>query len=421
LDPRGERESAEYDAVCDQMDRPWNQMNGQERARVKGLSQDLYALADGRQGVAMSPEERQRWARQANEVLPLVSLAGEVDAVLDFLRQPFPNDIPPYTVPFLQGRCWERLDEDEVALVFMKEAEHFDPRQAVCVLLILQRLGRSAEAAESAERIVANPDSSGEELYQAAGEILKPVRQMRAAEAKPVLERIVGILERALKAFIKTPKSERDIQDADRYIIAMLGFCHEQLGNVKKAVQLYSDGLARYPRDAELLSFRGLALIDTDVIKALDDCQRAVQAGSLSMWPYYFLAWNALRLGNFAEAWQFSLSALQHSGGSNREKAQLHEWLGIALAESGQHADWVLHNFRQAEALDPGNARIQRNHSLAEARVVAPGAVAQDRWAIDGRASSEQALRGAFPADPPTPDLFVERSDRSLAAVLKVA
>ena len=52
-----------------------------------------------------------------------------------------------------------------------------------------------------------------------------------------------------------------------------------------------------------------LAQIDTDLPNALNDCRRAMQAGSPSMWPYYFLAWDALRQRNYTDTWQLCLRA----------------------------------------------------------------------------------------------------------------
>ena len=59
LDPRGENESAELDAICDQMDGP-----------------------SRRQGVAMAPDENVRWAEQGKAALA----SGDPDANLQHLR-----------------------------------------------------------------------------------------------------------------------------------------------------------------------------------------------------------------------------------------------------------------------------------------------------------------------------------------------
>lgn len=421
LDPNGKVESPEQDSVCAQMDRPWVQMSGPDRKRMKGLSSDLYALADGRRGVEMSQSDRKQWGKEANDVLPSIFAGGNVDPVLHFLRQPYPSDMPADTIPFLQARCWERLGEQGVALIFMKEAARINPRQLVCVLMILQRLGRAEEETDYAQRIVQDKGSTSEELFQAAATLVRPARQMKSADARPIFEEVVTILKRALRVFHTTPKQKREIPDTDRDIIEMLGLCHRELGNAETAVELYSDAIARYPRDASLLTSRGFAWLDIDFDKALNDFKRAALAGPLLMWPYYFLAWHALVQHDYFETWKLCLRALELTGGSNHEAAQVHEWLGIALAESGQSMTWALENFDRALSLDPDNRRIQHNRAVAERRRTAPTAEIGNGWQLSARPSPEQAQRKVYTEDQPTPDLFSERTDAKVAALVGVA
>jgi tetratricopeptide (TPR) repeat protein len=385
---------------------------------MKGLSQDLYALADSRHGVKMSPEERKRWAQEAN-VLPSIFVGGDVDAILQFLREPFPSDLPAFTISFLQARCWERLGDHDVALVFMKEAARLDPRQMVCVLLMAQRLGRTEEEIEYAERIVRDEHSTAEELYQAAVTLSRPALEMGLPDAAPILQKVVSIAERALRVFRTTPKQKREIPTIDREIIMLLGLCYEQLGRAKTAIQLYSDAIARYPHDPALLTFRGIALIESAFGSAVIDFRNAVQAGSRIMWPYYFLAWRALVEQHYFDTWRLCLDALNRPGGSNQERAQLHEWLGIALAESGQSLKWALENFDIAQSLDPDNDRIRQNRAIAEARGSAWAATMGNGWVIGTTASREQAQRGVYGQEQPEPDMFSERIDANFAALLQ--
>src|SRR5439155_272397 len=67
---------------------------------------------------------------------------------------PFPQGIPPYAIPFLQSRSWERLGNLDVALRFMREAERLDPAQGICVLILLEKLGRKDEAETYANRFL---------------------------------------------------------------------------------------------------------------------------------------------------------------------------------------------------------------------------------------------------------------------------
>src|SRR5439155_1999649 len=206
----GKDDTEEAETCRAEMDPLWYLMSEVEQDRISGLSEDLYLLGEGgTQQVAMSAEDEARWAKEAVSVFSRMLAGGDADVVLKFLRQPAPDNRPRYIIPFLQARCWERLGENELALLFMKEAERLDPRQAVCVLLIQEKLGRAEEAAEYAERIITNKESTGEELYLAAATLLRPARRMRPAEARPIFQRVVSILERALQVFLTTSRDRR--------------------------------------------------------------------------------------------------------------------------------------------------------------------------------------------------------------------
>ncbi len=70
LDPRGEHDIPEADVICDVMDVAWRRMNGRQHRRMQGLSEDLYALADGGGiPVLMNPSEREEWSRTAGDFI----------------------------------------------------------------------------------------------------------------------------------------------------------------------------------------------------------------------------------------------------------------------------------------------------------------------------------------------------------------
>jgi hypothetical protein len=153
LDPRGEKELPEVDQVCAEMDLHWARLTGVERSRVKGLSQDLYTLADGRKGTGMTPDQRREWRSAGRAVFPSDSSAS-ADQALEFLRKPFPAEMPWSRVLFLQSRCWESLDDLDVALVFMQVAEQHDASLAGPVLALLYQTGRTELAREHAQHIL---------------------------------------------------------------------------------------------------------------------------------------------------------------------------------------------------------------------------------------------------------------------------
>jgi hypothetical protein len=148
----GKGNAPEAAEACAAMEEPWDQMTEQEQERMRGLSEDLYVIEDGgAKQVTMSPAERESWGRDFQAAFKAYQ-DGDPDPVLAFLRQPSPADVPRYAVPFLQARCWEKLGELDVAVVFMKESERHNPEEAAGVLHLLQKAGRSAEAEQYARR-----------------------------------------------------------------------------------------------------------------------------------------------------------------------------------------------------------------------------------------------------------------------------
>ena len=156
LSVQGQRDSAAAGVICAEMERSWNAMTEQEQELVGGLSEDLYAIEDGgAKQVSMTAEDKQEFVEQARKSFAAYQ-QGEYGQTLAFLRQPSPTGLPRHTVPFLQAQCWERLGEVEAAILFMKEAERFDPSLAISVLLLLQKTTHTGEIATYANRIVGN-------------------------------------------------------------------------------------------------------------------------------------------------------------------------------------------------------------------------------------------------------------------------
>src|SRR5438034_1313428 len=88
---QGKGDSEEAVALSEEMDVPWQAMTDQEQDRMRGLSVDLYTLAEGgSKQVSMSPEEAHNWEEEARAACTRL-IAGEVDAALAFFRRPAPR------------------------------------------------------------------------------------------------------------------------------------------------------------------------------------------------------------------------------------------------------------------------------------------------------------------------------------------
>jgi hypothetical protein len=164
LDPRGDTESAESSVVCEQMDAAWQSMSGIERRRMQGLSEDLYGLADHRAGARMSPDERKHWS----ETGKIAVAGGDDDAQLAHLRSPFPEHCPPELIEFLQGRCWQRLQYLDVALMFIHAAGKSIEMARLVELQLLTQLSRFSDARSAAEALLKDPTLPSWDTYVSA-------------------------------------------------------------------------------------------------------------------------------------------------------------------------------------------------------------------------------------------------------------
>jgi hypothetical protein len=100
--------------------------------RLGGLSEDLDALAENNpRSVPMSAEERPTWGQDFRAAYE----SGAWDRALALLRHP-PQDVPPDSIAFFEGDCWEPLDCPEVALRFLRAATRLDAARAVSVLTL---------------------------------------------------------------------------------------------------------------------------------------------------------------------------------------------------------------------------------------------------------------------------------------------
>jgi tetratricopeptide (TPR) repeat protein len=363
----GKGDSDEAEALADRMDAPWHALTALEQARMKGLSADLNALAEGGpKRVNMTKEQLEAWQKAIKEVNARAE-TGDVDEALNFLRRPVPSTLPRQVIPFLQARYWEKLGDLETALVFMKEADRLDPEQALSVLVLLQQLGKVDELPHYANRVIASAASPPLELYIAGAALLDPRLRTGEADSKSMVQRAVAALRRAQKGYLGLAPEERSQSpEAETYIAQALGLGLELLGDFQAAIAVYSEAIDRNPRQGELFVARGLALYETDPPRALADFACAARLGVASLLPYLLLARHALQTGSAAEALRLAVVAERQQGPASA-RAEVYETIGIALAELGQPQAHVLENFDTALALDPNNERIQENRAIAAA------------------------------------------------------
>ena len=362
LDPRGGADSPELDAICEAMDVPWTRMDGRQRGRMRGLSEDLYALADGRRGIPMSTEDRAAWAARGMAA----QKAGDLDVYLDHLRQPYPEDFPAGVIPALQARFWDRLGLPEVALLFYQEAAKVLPIAKTMTMDCLRRLGRIEEAMELAQRLLSDPRSRRWDIYLAASALFQQAFERPPAERAQILEMILKPLRDAIEAERKTPLSFRQDRGLEGAAARALALTLVALRRFVEARQVCDDSLKSYPNDPALLLIRGVANLPDNLADAESDFTRAVSLQAQHGLPYVFLALFRVGQGRYADTFSLASQAMSFPGLPDEIKGLLFELRGIALAELKQPRDRVEEEFAQARTLNPTSAsRIEQNKEVA--------------------------------------------------------
>jgi tetratricopeptide (TPR) repeat protein len=360
---QGKGDTAEAESLADEMDGPWYSMSDQEQKRMRGLSQDLYAIAEGgAKQIDMSEEEAAKWREEAKATW-LRKSTGDIDAALSFLRQPFPNSVPQYTIPFLQAICWRDLGDLETALIFMKESERLDPHQAIGVLHLLTELARKDEAESCARKMLSDSTSTPEEVYVAAAELLRSIRNETTAQSESLVHQLVATLERAVAIYESSEMYQRQFPDFFVHVAPLLGRYYEMQGRPDKEKEIYDKAFARHPDSGDLYMYRGMAQIHDDQAGAARDFAKAVELGSFSATPYLYLAHLALQHYAFGRAQILARAGLSRAA-PPKGKAKLLEILALAIAQNGGSAANVQELLEQARVLDPSNEEILFNLQL---------------------------------------------------------
>ena len=145
---QGQGDSAEADAVRDQMDWPWSQLNRPQIELADGLSSDLYTLGTNRAATGLehtSVDEFSEAVRRQDWV-----------GALKLIRR-HESSLTPASAAFLRGVCWAHLKQPEIAIKFFEESSRIEPPDSERVIWHLSCLiqsGRAMEAVPNARELL---------------------------------------------------------------------------------------------------------------------------------------------------------------------------------------------------------------------------------------------------------------------------
>ncbi len=177
---------------------------------------------------------------------------------------------------------------------------------------------------------------------------------------------------------------------------ALLGLCHELLGERQPAESSFTRGITADPSNDGLLVARGILLYGESP-RAVKDLELAIQYGSPEILPYFFLAHHSLTSGQLEQCRTLCERALEMEG-SDTIKSELAEWLAISQSELGYPAEIIRESFDRAIRHDPSNDRARRNLAAFEKEsrpIPAGGYETRDRSAVRVSGLSERRIRPA--------------------------
>ena len=351
---RGDDEGDEGEKIREEMEHLFWRLSGPERARLGGLSADLYMLQDD--------EIFERFDGTQEELQAALQDSWqnkEWERLLALLRKG-PEFLPQEAIAYLRFIAYKRLGHPDSALLFLRHAAQLDPQRASYKEMLLNQLtqmGRFDEAVALSDPLIEDATTPRHVLINAANVLSHRTEKMSEEEARSIHARVVDILERALDG-VQVSLHLTPTLIAGAY--GILGYSHEALGHLVDARSAYDEALSLKPDYGEAWAARGLLRLESDPVGALSDFEQATVHGTTAVSPYLHLARHYSLEGKYERSLELSRRMLRLTE-NPRIRAVALEWIAIAYSELGQPDDIVREAFELAVTYDPLNERIRYN------------------------------------------------------------
>lgn len=401
----GKRRSEEVAKLRNEMDEPYDDLTGEEREELTGLSADLFDV----EKITSDPRGAQdpRADAVAHSVVNALH-SGRYAEALELLRGREAG--PPSRVAFLRGRVWSEKGEPGVALQFFRHASRLRPENDDFKANVLEALFWSdPEAARhEIDRVLSElPPEEPALVIKACDLVFSETLPRRDdGDLKLLYERLIAALQSALRAMHGGHRAKiiSEFPPLYGYVYSMLAVCHRYLGAIDQSYLYYTLAIGLDPLNDTILVARGAAVYGHSVLStasAVNDFLAATRMKTAMAVPYHHLAHYFLQAQQFNECIKAVNDGLSRAG-TDRLKSEMLEFRAIALAGVGARPEVVRAAFQQAERCDVTNERARSNLAAYE-NGVSLASQPQYSLNIDRGVVERDLPRPRFPTDIQSP------------------
>jgi tetratricopeptide (TPR) repeat protein len=384
---RGEME--ESNSLRDHMDVYWKDLDESELAIVRQLSADLYTIYDGTnsrhpRGIdlyssALAVEMAK--AHQSKNFVRVLQLLGERSNEISFDR-----------ATIIRGMSYRELGLVDAGLDFIWHAASESRNPDSAYIIALHTLWHYVDIDAAVTRalgLLREGKVAGIELkFLVACIFLKASANKDGSFRKEYAEVSKKIFQELLQS---APPGEAMAAQAKCH--ELLSHCFYLLGETPRAIEELGAAIAANPNDHELYVQRGLMQLDSDFWSAKSDFESAARLATASVWPYYYLSFDAFRSKDFDRCVRIATIGMSRTSDLDIQ-ARLHEFIAMSIASGGSSLspstiEAVRHHFRTGMILSPANQQILANSQVFEDAL--QSAILQHNWILRPPVTSERA------------------------------
>jgi tetratricopeptide (TPR) repeat protein len=378
---RREADTAATEAIRDEMDLHWSELNDDEIARVKIMSADLRMI-QGKETFRQVPEH-ERSLEWLGPRLQDAEARRDWDTMLTLLRNG-PVFLSRDQLASIRGQCYDKLGHPDVALLFVEFAFKFAPQNVVYLVWVvdlLKLLNRTDEIVEYTNRLAASEEADSYELLQLANALYQTTKTMPEQQAYSIFRQILALVDLVLHRNETTENIEHS-RFLEMPALVIKGECFSQLGDMINARVSYDRALEIAPEAGDLWALRGLSWFVSDLEEAASDFEQAILKNIRTVSPYLFLSYRVLNQGNWHRCLQLCQRAFALKP-SRRARARLLSWSAIAQYQLGYSPEQVRRLFEIARSLDPIDEAIRRNYEIFEQSLEKKESPSRLTWQVE--------------------------------------